>query len=274
MLDQVVQVPDHFFEGGVRVAPAVRPQEGGGEVQPTMPRLSRIAASCLSVRLREWGQMAWTFECVATSGASESLWTSQKPFSLRCERSIMMRSSLQALDQGAAVVGQARARVRARRKRNGTPWPKMFERLQTGPIERSPALVEHVEHAQVRVDRLRALDVEDRGEHARIDAAADLGRRAADLHLPLRCPFDPQQQGGHVQVTCWPSVERQQGRQGHVVLRPRHQLVDADAAVVGGHEDREETAREAAGAHARPVQVADVVALQEGALRRRRRCAA
>ena len=33
-----------------------------------------------------------------------------------------------------------------------------------------------------------------------------------------------------------------------------------------GHEDREEAAREAAGAHARPVEMADILAVQEGAL--------
>ena len=38
-----------------------------------------MASSCLSVRLRGVGQRAWTLEWLATSGAVEIFWISQKP---------------------------------------------------------------------------------------------------------------------------------------------------------------------------------------------------
>ena len=75
----------------------------------------------------------------------------------------------------------------------------MLGRLQTGPMERKPALVEHVEHVKVRIDALGALDMQDGGELARVDAVADVGRIAADLHLALRGPLDAHEECCHMQ---------------------------------------------------------------------------
>jgi len=106
---------------------------------PTIPSDSLIAASCLSVRLRGVADRAWALECVATSGASVIAATSQKPRSLRCERSISTRRSLQvrmssqpSLVRPGPVSGDCG-------KEKGTPWPKRFERLHTGPSDRTPA---------------------------------------------------------------------------------------------------------------------------------------
>jgi hypothetical protein len=58
------------------------------KLTPTMPPLSPIAVSCLSVRFRECGLKAYALECVATRGAWLIAATSQNPRSLRCDRSI------------------------------------------------------------------------------------------------------------------------------------------------------------------------------------------
>ena len=55
------------------------------------------------------------------------------------------------------------------------------------------------------------------------------------------------------------------GGQRHVVLGMRHHGIDVESRLFGrGREDRKEPAREAAGAHARPIQVAHALAFQEG----------
>ena len=54
MLDQMIHVADHLFERRVARCAAVRADEEVAKLTPTMPLLSRMAASCLSRRLREW----------------------------------------------------------------------------------------------------------------------------------------------------------------------------------------------------------------------------
>ena len=83
--------------------------------------------------------MACTLEWVATSGASVMAATSRKPFSLRCDRSIRMLSRLQAFTSALPASDSPSPVSGEDGKRKGTPSPKMLRRLQTGPIERSPA---------------------------------------------------------------------------------------------------------------------------------------
>ncbi len=91
------------------------------------------------MRLREWPQIAWTLEWVATSGASLISATSRNPFSLRCERSTRMPSWLQALTSALPASVRPGPVSGVDGNRNGTPWPKAFGRLQTMPSERKPA---------------------------------------------------------------------------------------------------------------------------------------
>ena len=63
-------------------------------------------------------------------------------------------------------------------KRNGTPWPKAFGRLQTGPSERRPA-ARRLRARRVRIDRLGALDMEHRGQHAGVCGSGRFGGGAA-----------------------------------------------------------------------------------------------
>src|ERR1700737_712019 len=92
----------------------------------------------MSVRFRECGLKACALECVATRGALLIAATSQNPRSLRCDRSIKILSRLQVAisslprSKPGPVSGEEG-------QRNGTPWPNAFDRLQTGPRERSPA---------------------------------------------------------------------------------------------------------------------------------------
>src|SRR3712207_9138684 len=73
---------------GVSTSSAPSPRKNPtAKFTPTIPSESRIASSCLSVRLREVGQRACALEWVATRGASVIPATSQKPGSFRCERS-------------------------------------------------------------------------------------------------------------------------------------------------------------------------------------------
>ena len=70
-------------------------------------------------------------------------------------------------------------------------------------------------------------------------------------------------------VTRCAKVELEVLGQRHVVGRGRHQLLDlraAAAAFVGGREDREEPAGEAAAAGLRQVDMARGLAVEEGAL--------
>src|SRR6266436_10299532 len=99
-----------------------------------------MASSCLSVRFLVEEQIACTHACVATRGATLNLATSQKPFSLRWDTSIMRPRRLHALTKSFPA-GVSPGPVSGERGHaNGTPWPKMLERLQTSPSERSPEL--------------------------------------------------------------------------------------------------------------------------------------
>ena len=57
-------------------------------------------------------------------------------------------------------------------KANGTPCANAFGRLHTGPSERSPAACQRSSALEAGVDRLGALEVGDRGEHAGTRAAS------------------------------------------------------------------------------------------------------
>ena len=108
------------------------------KLTPTTPPESRIAASCASVRLRVDGQSACAFECVATSGASETRATSQKPASFRCERSTSMPRPLHARTSATPASVSPGPVSGDAGNRNGTPSPNAFGRDQTGPSERRP----------------------------------------------------------------------------------------------------------------------------------------
>jgi hypothetical protein len=76
---------------------------------------------------------------VATRGALLIAATSQNPRSLRCDRSIKILNRLQAPISSLPRSVRPGPVSGEDGQRNGTPCPKAFDRLQTGPRERSPA---------------------------------------------------------------------------------------------------------------------------------------
>jgi hypothetical protein len=63
----------------------------------------------------------------------------QNPRSLRCDRSIRILNRLQALINSLPRSVRPGPVSGEEGQRNGTPCPNAFDRLQTGPRERSPA---------------------------------------------------------------------------------------------------------------------------------------
>ena len=155
-------------------------------------------------------------------------------------------------------------------QRNGTPWPNAFGRLQTGPSERKPGRVEHVQQLEIRVDRLGAFDMQHRRQHVVGEAAFDIAGIAADANAALRFPLDPVAAATTMAKTVALRLRR--------IDRGRRRIVADDAAgflrrrfAAGAvvafrrrHEDREQAAGKSALARLGQIQMALVLALQEG----------
>ena len=146
-----------------------RPRAGSvtAKLTPTTPPESRIASSCSSVRFREDAHSAWAFECVATSGASERRATSQKPASLRCERSTRIPSRLQARTSSrpASVSPAPVSGERGEPERDALG--ELVRPRPDEPDRAKAALVPALEIREVGRDRLGALQVHDRRHAAR-----------------------------------------------------------------------------------------------------------
>jgi hypothetical protein len=65
------------------------------------------------------------------------------------------------------------------------PAPDRAERAQ-------PSLVKYLERVQIEVDRLGALEVQDRRQHAIMQACSQLVGGAHDPDLPTRLGLDPE----------------------------------------------------------------------------------
>ncbi len=259
---------DQVLEGGVGVAAAVGADEGGREVDAdhaaaladrgelAVGEVARMRADRVHVRMgrdeRRVGE---------PGDVPEALLVQMREVDHHAE-------PVAGLDEGAAVIGQARPGVGARRI---AERDAVAEHVRAAPdrADRAQArLVEHVEQAQVRIDRLGALDMHDRGEGAALVALADLRRAAHHLDLAAGGALDAQEQRGHVQGRALRLRDPHLRRQRHVVLRPRHHRVDVEALLVlGGREDGEEATGKAARPHPRPVEMAGGVAFEEGPLR-------
>src|SRR5580692_4145712 len=111
------------------------------------------------MRFRECGLKACALECVATRGALLIAATSQKPRSLRCERSIKIPKRLQAPISSLPRSVRPGPVSGDEGQRNGTPCPNALGRLQTGPRERSPASYNTSKNSKFGVDCFRAFDM-------------------------------------------------------------------------------------------------------------------
>ena len=138
-------------------------------------------------------ESAQALECVATSGASESLATSQKPCSVICDRSIItlrrlscFTSSLPASFSPAPVSGEAG-------NLNGTPCVKRLRRLCVRPDRAQAGGVERLKRVAFQVQRFGALEVQQHRKRAIVEARLQLGSRADDLDVAVRFLLDLQQ---------------------------------------------------------------------------------
>ena len=130
---------------------------------PTRPSEDPIASSCASVRLRVLAAMACTPEWLATSGPRSARATSQNPFSLRWLRSTRIPSSAQRRTRRLALGGEPGARVGARGEDERHAMTEDVGAAPHRPQRTQPGGIPMVERLELGVDRLGALDVQDRG---------------------------------------------------------------------------------------------------------------
>ncbi len=172
-------------------------------------------------------------------------------------------------DQLLAKVGQARARVRRRRaaERHAVP-----ERVRPAPYrtERAQARgMQHVKRFELRIDRLRAFDMQNRRQHAGFDAPPDFVDGTADADLAARLAFDADQDRRHARDDRLRlrEFERRRQRRAHGGVERECVACAAPSAVWRRHEDREQPAGEAALPGHRQVELPFGLAFEEGARR-------
>ena len=173
-------------------------------------------------------------------------------------------------NQLLAEIGQARPDVGRRRtaKRHAVP-----ERVRPAPhrAERAqPGLMQHVEGLELRIDRLRAFDMQNGGQHAVIDAMADVLHRAADAHLPVRLAFDADQDRRHAPhggLRGRKIERRRQGRAGRGIEDRRLVFAAPGRVPRRGDEDRKHSAGEAALPGHRQIELSFAFAVEESARR-------
>jgi hypothetical protein len=124
--------------------------------------------------------------------------TSQNPASFRWLRSIMIFSALHSRTKALPRSVRPGPVSPVEGKRNGTPWPKMVGRLQTGPTERRPIAWKEMKRVEVRADGFGALEVQDPGDRARLHRGADFGGGAAPAEAALRGALHPQEVAEHL----------------------------------------------------------------------------
>ena len=259
-LDQVLEVVDHEIDGRVRIVAAVRAQEAGCEVDADHAaglRGSRPAA-CRS-DCANAGQSACALEWVATSGALLIAATSQKPRSLRCDRSIRICKRLQAPISSLPSVGEARSGIGRRRTKERHAMP---ERIRPAPdrTERAKSgCIQHVEQLEVRVDRLRALDMKDRRQHAVGEACSmsstlrQMRTRPCDSRS-MRSRSDSMLKTARLRRA---SARRPAATEASLRRRRKVRLAIARSPDARrGNEDREQASREAALPRHRKIELA------------------
>ena len=169
-------------------------------------------------------------------------------------------------DQLLAEVGQAWARVRRRR---AAERHAMAEHVRPAPhrTERAQARgMQHVKRFELRVDRLRAFDVQDRRQHAGLDAFPDFVDRAADADLPAGVALDADQDRSHARDDGLRlgEVERRRQRRADCGVECKRVAGAAPGAIWRRHEDREQSAGETALPGHRQVELPFALAFEKG----------
>ena len=188
--------------------------------------------------------------------------TSRKPRSFRCERSSTIRSRLQARTSSRPAAVRPGPGVGRRGDAERDALAEGVRAAPDGPDRAQAALVERLEPAQLRVERLGALEVEDRADPVAVDAGRELRRRADDAHGTARRGLDREQEVDlrlreGVRVV---GVERRHRRDLPAARSLDDELLERRVA---RDVDGEEPAREAARAGARQVEVPGDAAVEE-----------
>ena len=162
-----------------------------------MPPVSRIAASCLSVRLRECGLkrvgvgMRGDQRRVAQLGdVPEAALVEMRQVDQDFQPVAGADQLLAEIGQAGPDVGRRRTAERHAVPEHVRPAPHRAERAQ-------PGLMQHVERLELRVDRLGAFDMQHRGQRAGVDAMADVVDGAADADPSVRLALDAEQDRRH-----------------------------------------------------------------------------
>ena len=165
-------------------------------------------------------------------------------------------------DELPARRGEPRARV----GRGGdAERDALAERVRAAPDEperAKTALVERLEPAEVRVERLGALEMEDRSDPVALDTCRELGGGAHDAHGAARRGLDREQQLDlrFGEALCVVRVERRERRDLPAAGPIDDELLESRVA---RDVDGEEAAREAARARPRQVEVLGDAAVEE-----------
>jgi hypothetical protein len=198
--------------------------------------------------LREWPQIAWTFECVA------------KPLFVEMRKIDHDAELVAGLDQSLAGIGQARSGVGRRRE---TERHAVAESVRAAPddAERAQARrMQHVEHRQFGVDRLDAFNMEHRRDRPLRHRISHVASAAADGER--RRSFQPEQDRGHGDGGSERVGARNFGRQGLGIARRRWNRT-ALGFLDRRRKDREHAASKAALFRARQVDVPTLRSLDE-----------
>ena len=208
------------------------PANSSWKQMPTTPPESPTASSWRSVRLRSCGVSAAAHAWVTTSGrcvdrghVPEAALVEVREVDEDAE--LLARAHERAAGVGQAALGGHAVGERVR------PAPRRADRAQPERVQRGQQL-------EAGVDRLGALDVHD-GE----DGAAELEVAGRARHAHRSRPLEREQLAD----------ARERVADGEVVLDGRLRLAVGRIAVGVRREDREEAAREPAGAGAREVEV-------------------
>ena len=165
------------------------------------------------------------------------------------------------IGEAGAGIGRARELERHAVAEGVGPAPHQAERAQAG-------LIEDLERVEPGIDRLGALDVKDRGEHAALEAIPQLGDRAHHLEPPAGGALVAKQARGERPGEALGAHHARRRRKPELMVARRAARARSGGAP-GRREQGEEAASEAAFLGPRQIEMAERRALKQavGALR-------
>ena len=118
---------------------------------------------------------------------------------------------------------------------------------------------------KLAIDRLGALEVQNRRKRARLDAVANIADVAAEADAAFGAADDPEKQRDHLIRNDLRLRQLSRLRQRHIVCGLPHLLVAVGVRLHRRHEHREEAADETSCPRARQIEMTRAIALKERA---------